>query len=48
MSIQYFPSHKDGRSIDINLSLSGYATKEDLKNLNVDTSSFAFKTNLSD
>ena len=45
---QYFPAHKDGNSIDVNLNLSGYATKDDLKNLNVDTSSFALKKNLSD
>ena len=44
MSSQYFPSHKDGTSIDVNLNLSGYATKDDLKNLNVDTSSSALKT----
>ena len=43
MSNQYFPLHKDGHSIDINLNLSGYARKDDLKNLNADTSSFALK-----
>ena len=45
MSSQYFASHK-GESHDINLNLSGYATKDDLKNLNADTSRFALKTNL--
>ena len=48
MSSQYFPQHKYCSSIDVNLNLSGYSTKENLKNLNVDTSSFALKTNLSD
>ena len=42
MSSQYFPSHKSG-SIDISLNLSGYATKDYLKILNVDTSRFALK-----
>ena len=37
MSSQYFPSHKEGSTFDVNLNLSGYATKDDLKNLNVDT-----------
>ena len=46
MSSQYFSFHKDGHSIDLNLNLSGYATKDDLKNLNADTSSFALKNNL--
>ena len=47
-SDRYFPSYKDGSSVDVNLNLIGYATKEDLKNLNIDTSSFALKTNLTD
>ena len=46
MSNHYFPSRKDGHSTDVNLNLSSYATKSDLKNLNVDTSSFVLKTNL--
>ena len=46
MSNNYFPSNKDGHNIDVNLNLSDYAAKGDLKNLNVDTSSFALKTNL--
>ena len=46
MSSQYFPSPKDSGSIDINLNLNGYAAKDDFKNLDVDTSSFALKTNL--
>ena len=44
---KYFPSYKGGGSIDVNLNLTGYATKENLKNLTVDSSSFALKTNLS-
>ena len=46
MSENYFPSHKDGHDINVNLNLTGYATKDDLKNLNADTSSFASKINL--
>ena len=47
---QYFPkpfnSHF-GDSIKVNIDLSNYATKTDLKNVtHVDTSSFALKTNL--
>ena len=47
---QYFPkpfnSHF-GDSIKVNIDLSNYATKTDLKNVTqVDTSSFALKTNL--
>ena len=45
---QYIPSHK-GDSVDINSTLGGYATKDDLKNLiGTDISSFALKTNLAD
>ena len=48
---QYFPkpfnSHF-GDSIKVKIDLSNYATKTDIKNISdVDTSSFAFKTNLS-
>ena len=47
--IQYFPkpfnSHF-GDNIKINIDLSNYATKADIKNMpHVDTSSFALKTN---
>ena len=47
---QYFPkpfnSHF-GDSIKVNIDLSNYATKADLKNVtHVDSSSFALKTNL--
>ena len=43
MSEKYFPSHKDGYDINVNLTLTGYATKDDL---NGDTSSFVSKLNL--
>ena len=46
MSEKYFPCHKDGHDINVNLNLTGYATKDDLKNLKADTSSFASKINL--
>ena len=46
---KYFPkpySHKE--NIKVEIDLSNYATKEDIKNITyVDTSSFALKTNLS-
>ena len=46
---QYFPtpsSHKE--NIKVEIDLSNYATKDDIKNItHVDTSSFALKTNLS-
>ena len=46
---KYFPkpySHKE--NIKVEIDLSNYATKEDIKNItHVDTSSFALKTNLS-
>ena len=46
MSSEYFPSHK-GDAIDINLNLSNYATKDDLKNITpINVSGFALKTNL--
>ena len=45
---QYFPkpsSHKE--NIKVEIDLSNYATKDDIKNItHVDTSSFALKTNL--
>ena len=37
MSEKYFPSHKDCHDINVNLNLTGYATKDDLKTLNADT-----------
>ena len=46
---QYFPKPYEPFSGDINLEvdLSNYATKADIKNIsNVDTSSFALKSNL--
>ena len=46
MSEKYFPSQEDGHDINVNLNLTGYATKDDLKDLNADTSSFASKINL--
>ena len=44
---QYFPPYRSsGRNIKVELYLSNYTTKTDLKNLtNVDVSSFASKTN---
>ena len=48
MTEKYFPSHKHGHDINVNVNLNstGYATKDDLKNLNAVTSSFALKINL--
>ena len=46
---QYFPKpfRSFGRNVDVNVDLSNYATKADMKNiLHVDTLSFALKTNL--
>ena len=47
---QYFPKSFNshfGDSIKVNINLSNYATKTDLKNVtHADTSSFALKTNL--
>ena len=45
---QYFPSYKSsGRNIKVELDLSSYATKTDLKNVaHVDVSSFVSKINL--
>ena len=48
MSDQYFPPNKDGRDINVNLDLTGYETKEDLKILNVDTSLTGLKTEVDD
>ena len=45
---QYFPPYENSsRDIKVELDLSTYATKTDLKDItHVDTSSFASKTNL--
>ena len=45
---QYFPPYRSsGSNINVELDLSSYATKTDLKNVtNVDVSSCASKTNL--
>ena len=45
---QYFPPYRSsGRNIKVELDLSSYATRNDLKNAtNVDVRSFALKTNL--
>ena len=45
---QYIPRYRSsGRNIKVELHLSSYATKTDLKNVtHVDVSSFASKTNL--
>ena len=45
---QYFPPYRSsGRNMKVELDLSNYATKTDLKNVtHVDVSSFASKTNL--
>ena len=44
----YFPPYRSsGRNIKVELDLSSYATKSDLKDVtHVDVSSFASKTNL--
>ena len=46
--IQYFPPYRScGRNIKVELDLSSYVTKTDLKNVtHLDVSSFASKTNL--
>ena len=46
---QYFPKPYEpfGGDIDVKVHLSNYASKADIKNISqVDTSSFALKTNL--
>ena len=46
---QYFPKPYEsfGRDINVTVDLSNYATKADIKNItHIDTSRFAFKTNL--
>ena len=47
---QYFPNPYEpfGGNINVNIHLSTYVTKDDIKNItHVDTSNFALKTNLS-
>ena len=48
MSSQYFPPYNNsGKNIKVELDLSNYATKDDVKNItHVDLSSYASKTNL--
>ena len=43
---QYFPPHKSNNEITVKLGLSSHATKDNLKNLNANTSYFALKANL--
>ena len=46
---QYFPPYIESGVVKVDLDLSNYATKTDLKNVtHVDVSSFSSKTNLSD
>ena len=47
---QYFPKPYEpfGGDINVTFNLSSYATKDDIKNITHDTSSFALKTNLAD
>ena len=47
---QYFPPYNiSGENIKVESDLSNYATKKDIKDItNVDTSSYALKTNLAD
>ena len=47
--IQYFPQPYEqfGRDVNVNVDLSNYGTKTDIKNIwHVGTSSFALKSNL--
>ena len=48
MSSQYFPpENNSGEKIKVELNLTNYATKDDVKNItHVDVSSYALKTNL--
>ena len=48
MSSQYFPSYENySNNIKVELDLSNYATKDDVKNItHVDVCSYATKTNL--
>ena len=48
MSSQYYPSYKNSsNNIKVELDVTDYATKTDLKNItHTDVSSFASKTNL--
>ena len=47
MSSQYFPPYVSTNNVKVELDLTNYATKDDLKNItHVDVSSYATKTNL--
>ena len=48
--MSYYPSHKSSsKNVKIELDLTNYATKTDLKNItHADVSSFATKTNLAE
>ena len=47
MSSQYFPPYGSTNNIKVELYLSNYTTKDDVKNItHVDVSSYASKTNL--
>ena len=44
---KYFPPYNNSENIKVELDLSNYATKKDIKDItHVDTSSYALKTNL--
>ena len=44
---KYFPPYNSSENIKVELDLSNYATKDDVKNItHVDVSSYASKTNL--
>ena len=48
MSTKYTPYKSSGQNVKVELDLTNYATKTDLKNItHVDVSSYASKTNLS-
>ena len=45
MSSQYFPPYESSNNIKVELDLTNYATKDDVKNItHVDVSSYATKT----
>ena len=47
MSSEYFPPYRNSNNIKVELDLTNYATKDDVKNItHVDVSSYATKTNL--
>ena len=44
---KYFPPYDSGKNIKVELDLSNYATKKDIKDItHIDASGFASKTNL--